>query len=375
MIHLKIGSDPEFCLYNGYVIPAREVISDRKHKNRVGCDGASATGELRPRPADCPLKHAKIVGQLIARMRRSIKNQHPTYQLRAGSMGGTSLRSLGGHIHFSCLEKSLYLTSNASSVARNLDIFLSIPLRLIEDNRYSKMRRTGIYGHWNDFRFQPHGMEYRTPSSWIISKEITEAVLCTAYVVAYETLDKELLIEEPITSSNFVSGIFPNRAELLNNLYEKIKTFTLYQTYKKQIDYLYSRAIRRETWNEDTDVWENWNIKTKRRVVTTTKQKLLVYTKDKYLAQINNRTRHVITQGTQIRVFGLAAHRTECDITTNDESLLNYLRINCPNLNVQLRSFYNNGPEIGISFNIRRNSERRNHFAKILRGIKLLCVA
>ncbi len=176
--HLTIGADPEFelCLRNSdSLLPADDVLSDRDHHKVIGLDGCSSTGELRPDYAESPHDLVENVRELILRFHK----EHSGYSMKAG---GGLRNSLGGHIHFNVCKLSRRQVDA-------LDAMVSVPY-----NRLCNMelRRGDGYGRLSDVRSQYHGVEYRSPSSWLCDPVIAEALLtmawcCVLYSKAVET--------------------------------------------------------------------------------------------------------------------------------------------------------------------------------------------
>lgn len=77
---------------------------------------------------------------------------------RAGANG----RCAGGHIHIGYNNHNR-ITSNY--LIKALDLFISVPLVIMEPNN----RRKEMYGKAGAFRQQPWGVEYRSPSNFILS--------------------------------------------------------------------------------------------------------------------------------------------------------------------------------------------------------------
>lgn len=71
------------------------------------------------------------------------------------------MRSAGGHIHVETDQDPI-------EVVKKADLFLSIPLVLMEPNG---LERKQAYGKAGAHRKKPYGVEYRTPSNWWIFEE------------------------------------------------------------------------------------------------------------------------------------------------------------------------------------------------------------
>jgi hypothetical protein len=86
-----------------------------------------------------------------------------------------SLRTAGGHIHIGFDGT----TRDKIALVRCLDIFLGIPLNLMEPNS----KRNQLYGSLGACRMKDYGVEYRVPSNiWIRSEEMVADI----YQVVYE---------------------------------------------------------------------------------------------------------------------------------------------------------------------------------------------
>jgi len=73
----------------------------------------------------------------------------------------TTLRSAGGHIHFSCREDEV------DSIVKLMDIYLGIPSVLLDPDK----SRREAYGKAGSFRYKPYGGEYRTLSNFWVGEE------------------------------------------------------------------------------------------------------------------------------------------------------------------------------------------------------------
>jgi len=173
---LLIGCDPEFNITDimDERINADRIFPDPRRRNPIGTDGNAATGELRPAPANCPLKLTDNIRKLMADAAKKLGNDK---KLLTG--GGGNIAPTGHHIHFSKMISSEELEL--------LDAFVGIPALKIKGAK----RAGGGYENTGReaLRRQPHGCEYRTPASSLIP-ELTNALHVTAYccVMKWETL-------------------------------------------------------------------------------------------------------------------------------------------------------------------------------------------
>lgn len=175
---LQLGADPEFSLARGSQrVPASEILSGGT-SSKIGVDGASHTGEIRPDPCENPIL---LVRKHIRPLLKQLKDMLPK-DVKV-TTGGGFRDPLGGHIHFNkklCPEE-----------VELLDDFIGNPLALMkggsrpgQDNR----RRTpggNNYGDPGCLRDQPHGSEYRTPPSVLIP-ELLEAKFVTAFCCVHK---------------------------------------------------------------------------------------------------------------------------------------------------------------------------------------------
>lgn len=82
----------------------------------------------------------------------------------------TNLRTCGGHIHIGYDNPDI---DTSAKIIKALDVFLGIPLALIEPEN----ERKELYGNFGACRFKSYGVEYRTPSNyWLSSTNLIEFV-------------------------------------------------------------------------------------------------------------------------------------------------------------------------------------------------------
>ena len=180
---IKIGADPECEWFrNGQFQPAYEVLHEysremyaRRMSGGVGTDGASETGEFRPRPATTSSGVFRSLGSLIGKASKL----HSDLEMYAGS--GSQV-SIGGHIHFSGIEST-------NDLVQALDKFIACPLNLVSN---FQRRRERDYGRLSEVRYQPHGWEYRSPCSWISHPWVARGVLRVAQLLAWAKAEGKL---------------------------------------------------------------------------------------------------------------------------------------------------------------------------------------
>lgn len=177
---ILIGSDPEFNVVDltGNRIRADSFLKTGSQE-KVGCDGSSATGELRPEEKCCPLEHAEELKCLMEKLARKV-GADTDWKVVTG--GGGNVAPIGHHIHFNrSLDKE---------EVELLDIFVGVPGRKIEGSKrtggqYESIGREAVRG-------KPWGSEYRAPSSSLIP-ELAAALYVTAYccLMKWDYLDDQ----------------------------------------------------------------------------------------------------------------------------------------------------------------------------------------
>ncbi len=174
-IAISLGTDPEMeSLVDGEIVPGNTLPQMMTaDKIYISADGARNQREIRPDPSTIPEELVENIRDLI----------------KISSFFGEDLSvlgkrfPLGGHIHIGGASPS-------SELIFALDYFLS-PF-----NEFSSAeRKRSKYGKKGDFRFQPHGFEYRTPPpAWLLTPKLA---LMTLYLTksVVETLINGLDIE------------------------------------------------------------------------------------------------------------------------------------------------------------------------------------
>ncbi|MCL6594015.1 MAG: hypothetical protein K6T31_08575, partial [Alicyclobacillus sp.] len=255
---VRLGADVELMLRS----PAGKMVLASRYlprKGRVGCDDRSVQFdgqrlplmELRPDPDPSPLGLLANLRSTMVEASRLI-NQ-PGVAWLAGSMPFRPYCT-GGHIHFSNVPYSSHLV-------RVLDLYLGLPLMLVEDPRTARLRRKR-YGYLGDVRMKAHGgFEYRTPASFVVSPDVTAAAFCLAAVVAEHHRELPLIdLYEENTQAAFYSG----RADLLRPLVERaaaeLRRLAAYERWRDSIEPLFDMIRAGITWDESVDVRTVWGI-------------------------------------------------------------------------------------------------------------------
>lgn len=253
-----LGTDIELMLRNpqGKLVLASDYFS---RNGRVGCDDRSVAYdgkrlplvELRPEPDSNPLG-------LVAHLRNVflegvLKVNRPKVEWLAGSMPFRPYCT-GGHIHFSNVPLS-------SRFIKILDNYIGLPLMAVENPDTAQLRRPR-YGFLGDIRQKDYGgFEYRTPASFIVSKEVTTAAFCLAYLVAihhrelpfYDVSDSE------VQTAFYKSDTQTLRPLLIRNM-DRIRQLASYDRYRDSIEPLFEMIESRTTWDEKVDIRRVWGL-------------------------------------------------------------------------------------------------------------------
>lgn len=255
---IKLGADPEFMLVNsksGKMVAASQFFP---RDGTVGCDNIRVpnrqqrpVAELRPAPEKSPIKLAVNIRQALNSASRMAPYRHVKWVAGSQPLAGYSI---GGHIHFSNVKLNY-------AFLRALDNYMGIPVFLIE-NSATATRRRRKYGYLGDYRTKSYGgFEYRTPGSWLVSQEITVAVLCLAKIIAcrYPFLSKNLLASEEAQGA-FYQGDQEFFRPLFFELWSDIERTDLYQEYKDELKIIPKMILTSTHWDEKADLRKAWKM-------------------------------------------------------------------------------------------------------------------
>jgi hypothetical protein len=252
---VMIGADPEFLLLNpdGHVISASRFLSDG---HGVGADTVAINGtlrsplaELRPAAAAHPLTLFHHIHHLLRQARELITD--PSLRWLAGGMPARGF-ALGGHLHFSGVPFAPHLL-------RLLDSYVAFPLALIETP--ADHARRPQYGFLGDYKLQPHGFEYRTPPSWLVSPAATRAALALAYICAREPT---CLTYVPACEETYIAAYYAadhvTLRQTTDPLLENLARTSLWQELSPLITPLFTAIHQHDTWHSDQDLRIKWNL-------------------------------------------------------------------------------------------------------------------
>jgi len=257
---VKLGADPEFMIANsktGKMIPASEFFPK---EGMIGCDNIRIpsrqqfpVAEIRPAPDYSPLKLVENIKEALTKANKMAPYRNIKWLAGNQPFSGYST---GGHIHFSNLNFNHH-------VLRALDNYIGLIVFMAENPVTSEKRRKK-YGFLSDYRFKDYGgFEYRTTGSWLVSREITAAVLCLAKVVAsnYPFLKADYLSSLEAQQA-FYAGDRSFFQNILQEIWNELENIDMYKEYAEEILPLKELVLSGNSWDEKKDIREAWDLKT-----------------------------------------------------------------------------------------------------------------
>lgn len=280
-IKFKIGADPEWMatsrdrLASATAIEASTFLGNRKSRvsslnsdcscpsvlenMKLGADGSGRPFEVRPDPDEDPIGVVQNISNIL---KESVDADPGLLDLDWFSGPFKHGWPLGGHIHFGLYGQSY----NSSGLIQALDDHLAAMIALVEG--VGGKDRRNHYGRPGDARDQTWGIEYRTPSSWLVSPYVAAACLCLAKTVAHEYLNNSRFQWHRHSMSTDIYGspslILTNSIKdlrkLLPNIWEDITKMEMYKEYKGYIDILNFLATNNLTWEPKCGMKAAWGI-------------------------------------------------------------------------------------------------------------------
>ena len=270
---ITIGSDPEFAFVSptdkGRTLDACEVFSPKTEATSIDCefgyDGHNATAEIRPKPQNNPKDAVKEIKALLERNKK-LYPQAYKYNL----MATNDRLSLGGHIHFGhplLTQNNPEYVNLIKQITKNLDNLLAFPCIYLENKEDGKRRRQNFnYGHLSDWREQNWGFEYRTLSSFIASRELTNDIFYLGHAIADATINHNFKCKEVTTTEGFDYAFNAQSRDLLRpHLPAIFKQERALPKVKKEADYKkavedFIKLVEKEVPIFDTEIKKGWNI-------------------------------------------------------------------------------------------------------------------
>ncbi len=233
MCSFTLGADPELlCRLNGKYVPAHQYF---KSASSFGLDGCEAIAEIRPGFSESPVDVTSKIYQIL----EYGHTKAPDLEFYSGHF--VDNMSLGGHLHFSIKPES--------NIVDALDTVLYSLSNCIDDREQRTKREKCGYGKRKATRLQPHGFEYRTPGSWLLSPTVTLVTFTLAKLAVLGVTEDNLDftdIKGRQHSSTFLRNLKNNLLTIPSDCNEGLK----------QLDILLSN--KEINWNQN--ILPNWGI-------------------------------------------------------------------------------------------------------------------
>lgn len=319
---LTIGSDPEFYFVRlnesktkEELLQAVDILENSTNAS-LGVDGCQSIGEMRPKYGNTVSEH---IANILKLMKKLNEKTPIEYKVCAGS---GKYKPIGGHIHFG-------LKNYNDRLIKKLDAVSLFYLFLEERDYNIKRRCESVYGHLGSVRDQPHGFEYRTPSSWLVSPLVARGMLSTYYAVVKDHMmgvKNKYLYNITSWMRDYEIEQSYNRAHIkvfapkFKMMVRAIRNLSMYQhnvdKTKDRIESIIALMKQGKHWNEDKDLLTRWKFR------NFIQQKLIsercffkFNTEDEYLGDMEQLiNRHPIysipmNESKEIFVFGLNEKR------------------------------------------------------------------
>jgi len=254
-----IGADPEFGFLNakGNVMQASNLINA---SYRFGLDGCSTIAEIRP-------VHSKEPRQLVENIRNLLidgAKRNPNtknYKWKAGAE--VQGFPIGGHVHFGTRGM------NRDRLVFHLESYAGVVIRLLENEEEVISRQNEGYGNRGDYRSNGHGIEWRSPSSWLTTPRIAEGFLCLCHATAIESINNRSLpiLQVGCTCEEVEEDDWEEEARSDKDLFPVVKLavrrFKAYKKYKIPIEFLFQLVAKKKSYFTNFDMKQEWGIEKK----------------------------------------------------------------------------------------------------------------
>lgn len=252
-IEFMIGTDAEFSAFKG-----REHISIESDdgENETGTDGNGISLELRCSPSKCPLK---VLENIHTSFVISLKKNKHFYDSHWVAGGYYRSYPTGAHLHIGLTQNQI----NFGQLANILDNYLGSLSLALEDRKAGKLRRRAGYGRKGDYRFAAHGgMEYRVLSSFLVSPQITAAILCLFKVICDSYVNQKDFVfrDFGFNSRDFQIVNREKVKEKFSEIWADIQKMRLYKEYKDYINIIKYLIENDLSWLSSTNMKESWGL-------------------------------------------------------------------------------------------------------------------
>jgi len=234
MCSFTIGCDPEIVTrLNGKFVPAHNYF---KSNSSFGLDGCESIAEVRPGYSESPIDLTSKIYQII----EYGHSKQPDLEFIAGHFADD--HALGGHIHFSIQP--------TPDIVDALDTVLYSLSNVIDDREQRSRREHCGYGKRRAYRNQPHGFEFRTPGSFLLSPSTTLVTFTLAKLAVLGVTEDNLdfaSIKGRQHSLTFLRNLRNNFSEIPSDCLEGLKELEILLNKKELIN-----------WNQN--ILPNWGI-------------------------------------------------------------------------------------------------------------------
>lgn len=294
LFDFKIGADPEFILtMQGRKVDAKQTMElmlrgkeelkpDRQGMGydvgefgNIGWDGASSTGEVRPKASNNPQILTDNLGGLFKAFSKHIK----ICDLSTIS----EFSSVGGHIHLEVPRGEKWSNEKKNTIHRRLASFY-LPMLISENKTNLNLRLKQGYGSIKDQRIEQkfkyedgtpgYTFEFRCPSAeWLTTPKLANATLAYMAVVYHE------ILKHPKSFTKFNDIVYKSDKQgdalqtlaimefdlLTNSILTKakkyIRTFEMYSSYKDEIEYIFNpKQIIKDKQKADYNIARGWKL-------------------------------------------------------------------------------------------------------------------
>jgi len=290
----KVGTDPEFILtMQGRKVDARQTMElmlsnkpglkfssarmgfDVGEFGNIGWDGASSTGEVRPKANFDP---KEVINNLAGLFKAFITH------IKICDMSTISeFSSVGGHIHLEIPRGEKWSNEKKNTIHRRLASFY-LPILIAENKTNLNLRLKQGYGSLKDMRIEEkfkyddgrpgYTFEFRCPSAeWLTTPKIASATLSYLAVVYHE------IINHPKNFAKFNDIIYKSDKQgdalqtlaimefdlLTNSLLSKakkyVRTFERYNDFKEEIEYIFNpKQVIKDKQKADYNIAQGWGL-------------------------------------------------------------------------------------------------------------------
>lgn len=254
---IVLGADPEFVCFNkdGYMVTA-DNTRFRGADDEIGGDASGRPFEVRPEPSDDPLEVVHNIRTSL--LTHTLRNPaFYEYDWKAGSYyESPNIRAtpIGGHIHIS--------GQDVIDEIDHLDMYIGALSTLMEQRDPGRLRRRAGYGFASDVREQPYGIEYRTPSSWIVSPQAAAAMLCLMKTVLFEystNPDFDFWYSSAAQKAISAVDVRVLRANY-QGIWGTVKRMKLYPKYRSYLDFIDFIVSNKLSWTPRRSMKDAWGI-------------------------------------------------------------------------------------------------------------------